>query len=121
MDFKFTNDRSSWLLLETYIYGNQLLWKFYSASDGRQVEWSKQESNKVEAPEPLYMENPDLPKGEINQIEWEVEGLDVSIERTVTRDGEILFEDSFDTHYLPWRSIYEYGPGTKLPKDAKTE
>jgi vancomycin resistance protein YoaR len=121
VDFKFTNDRSSWLLLETYIYGNQLLWKFYSAPDGRLVEWSKEETNKTEAPEPLYKENPDLPKGEIRQIEWEADGLDVIVDRTVIRDDQILYEDRFITNYQPWRAIFEYGPGTKLPKDAKTE
>jgi vancomycin resistance protein YoaR len=121
VDFKFTNDRSSWLLLETYIYGNQLLWKFYSAADGRQVEWSKKETNKTEAPDPLYKENPDLPKGEINQIEWQADGLDVTVDRTVIRDNQILYEDHFVTNYQPWRAIFEYGPGTKLPKDAKTE
>jgi vancomycin resistance protein YoaR len=121
VDFKFTNDRSSWLLLETYIYGNQLLWKFYSTSDGREVQWTKEERNEVEAPEPLYKENQDLPKDEIKQVDWEADGLDVEVLRTVTRDGETLFSDIFETHYLPWRAIYEYGPGTELPKDAKTE
>ena len=121
VDFKFTNDRSSWLLLETYIYGDQLLWKFYSAPDGREVEWSKSESNKTEAPDPLYKENPDLDKGEIHQIEWEADGLDIIVERTVTREDQILYQDSFITNYAPWRAVFEYGPGTKLPKDAKTE
>jgi vancomycin resistance protein YoaR len=121
VDFKFTNDRDDWLLLETYVYGNQLLWKFYSTSDGREVEWTKEETNEVDAPEPLYKENPDLPKDEIRQVDWEADGLDVYIERVVVRDGETLFEDDFETHYLPWRAIFEYGPGTKLPKDAKTE
>jgi vancomycin resistance protein YoaR len=82
VDFKFTNDRSTWLLLETYIYGNQLLWKFYSTSDGREVEWTKDEANKVDAPEPLYVENPDLPKDEIKQVDWEADGLDVYIENS---------------------------------------
>jgi len=39
----------------------------------------------------------------------------------VIREGETLFTDQIETHYLPWRAIFEYGPGTKLPKDAKTE
>ena len=121
VDFKFTNDREDWLLLETYVYGNQLLWKFYSTSDGREVEWTKEETNEVEAPEPLYKENPDLPKDEIRQVDWEADGLDVYIERVVIREGETLFTDQIETHYLPWRAIFEYGPGTKLPKDAKTE
>jgi vancomycin resistance protein YoaR len=121
VDFKFANDRPYWLLLETYIYGSQFLWKFYSTSDGREVEWSKAESNEVEAPKPLYTKNPDLPKGEIRQVDWAADGLDVVVYRTVTMNGEVLLEDTIQTHYLPWRAIYEYGPGTELPEDAKTE
>jgi vancomycin resistance protein YoaR len=121
VDFKFTNDTPYWLLMETYIYGNQLLWKFYSTSDGRTVQWSRHVSNEVEAPEPLYTKNPDLPKGKIKQVDWAADGMDVVVYRTVSRSGEVLYKDTIKTHYLPWRAIYEYGPGTKLPKDAKTE
>lgn len=122
VDFKFTNDTPYWLLSETYVYNNnQLQWKFYSTSDGRKVEWNSRQSNEVEAPEPLYRENEDLPKGEIKQVDYEADGLDVAVYRTVTRDGQVLYEDTLKTHYLPWRAIYEYGPGTELPKDAKTE
>jgi vancomycin resistance protein YoaR len=122
VDFKFTNDTPYWLLMETYLYGTQLLWKFYSGSDGRQVQVSRPRiSNEVEAPEPLYKENPELEEGEIEQVDWEADGMDVVVTRTVTRDGQILHEDLVRTHYLPWRAIYEYGPGTELPDDAITE
>lgn len=122
VDFKFTNDTGNWLLLETYVYNdNQLQWKFYSTSDGRSVEWSSDQSNEVEAPDPLYKENKDLAKGKIKQIDYEADGLDVVVYRTVRREGETLYKDTFKTHYLPWRAIHEYGPGTKLPRDAKTE
>jgi vancomycin resistance protein YoaR len=121
VDFKFTNDRPYWLLMETYVYGNQLLWKFYSTSDGRTVKWDSNTSNKVDAPKPLYKENSDLPKGEIKQVDYQADGLDVVVHRTVSRDGETLYKDTIKTHYLPWRAIFEYGPGTKLPKGAQTK
>jgi vancomycin resistance protein YoaR len=121
VDFKFTNDTPYWLLMETYVYGNQLLWKFYSTSDGRTVEWSKDTDNEVKAPKTLYRENPDLEEGEIVQVDWAAKGLDVVVYRTVTRNGEVLHEDRIRTHYLPWRAIYEFGPGTDLPDDANVE
>lgn len=120
VDFKFTNDTPYWLLMETYVYGNQLLWKFYSTSDGRTVEWSKDTSNEVKAPKTLYRENPDLPEGKIVQVDYSAKGLDVVVYRTVWRDGQALHQDVIKTHYLPWRAIYEYGPGTQLPEDANT-
>jgi vancomycin resistance protein YoaR len=121
VDFRFTNDRPDWLLLETYVYGSQLVWKFYSTSDGRSVEWDSKAYNRVEAPEPLYRENPELPKGEIEKVDWEADGLDVSVTRTVRRAEQVLYEDVFQTHYLPWQAIYEYGPGTELPEEAQKE
>jgi hypothetical protein len=75
----------------------------------------------VEAPEPLYKENDDLDEGEIEQVDFEADGMDVLVTRTVSRGGETLHDDNFRTHYLPWRAIYEYGPGTDLPDDANTD
>ncbi|MFV1859321.1 MAG: VanW family protein [Anaerolineales bacterium] len=122
VDFKFTNDSDNWLLSETYIYGSQLLWKFYSTGDGRQVQISgPQISNKVDAPKPLYKLNRDLKEGEIKQVDYEVDGMDVLVTRTVTRGDEVLNRDTIKTHYLPWRAIYEYGPGTELPDNAITD
>ena len=123
VDFKFTNDSPYWLLMETYIYGNsQLQWKFYSTSDGRTVQWSSSGPlNVKEAPEPLYKENPELPEGKIEQVDFEADGMDVVVYRTVTRDGSALHQDTIRTHYLPWRAIYEFGPGTELPDGAIVE
>jgi vancomycin resistance protein YoaR len=114
VDFKFSNDTPYWLLMETYIGNNWLQWKFYSTSDGRSVDWeSSGLRNKQDPPTPVYQENPDLAKGEIKQVDWAVEGADVSISRYVYRDGSLYFEDAFGTHYEPWRAVCEYGPGTK--------
>lgn len=126
VDFKFINDTPNWLLMETYVNaaGRNLTWKFYSTSDGRKVDWETSGlKNKEDPPKPLYEENPDLEKGEIKQVDWEVEGADVTVIRTVRRDGEVLYEDTFTTHYLPWRAVYQYGPGTKgmPPKDKKKD
>ena len=108
--------------METYLYGNQLLWKFYSTSDGRTVDWSSTgPKNVVEAPEPIYRENDDLKKGKIEQVDYEADGMDVVVYRTVSRDGQVMQQDTIKTHYLPWGAIYEFGPDTKLPKDAKVE
>jgi vancomycin resistance protein YoaR len=116
VDFRFTNDTPSWLLMETYTNaaGRSLTWKFYSTSDGRTVDWNTTGPlNRVPAPEPLYEENPELAKGEIKQVDWEAEGADVSVTRTVMRDGQVYFTDTTNTHYMPWRAVYQYGPGTE--------
>jgi vancomycin resistance protein YoaR len=122
VDFRFTNDTPYWLLMETYMGANSLTWKFYSTGDGRTVEWNTSGlQNIVEPPEPLYEENPELAQGEIKQVDWAVDGADVTVTRRVYRNGAILFEDTFNTHYLPWQAKYQYGPGTEVPTPEPTE
>lgn len=114
VDLKFTNDTPYWLLMETYVKGYSLTWKFYSTPDGRSVDWKTTgPTDTVDAPEPLYRENPDLSKGQIKQVDWSAQGAKITVTRTVKKDGNIYFQDTFYTEYEPWRAIYEYGPGTE--------
>lgn len=120
VDLKFVNDTPYWLLMETYVNtaARSITWKFYSTSDGRSVDWDTTGLRNIqEPPKPLYQENPDLAKGEIKQVDWAAEGADVTVYRTVYRDDEVYIRDEFSTYYMPWRAVYEYGPGTKIPKD----
>lgn len=116
VDFKFVNDTPYWLLMETYVNGYSLTWKFYSTSDGRRVDWTTTgPTNIVEPPEPLYRENPDLALGEIKQVDWAAQGSDVRVTRTVYRGDQVHFSDTIYTHYQAWQDVYEYGPGTEIP------
>ena len=117
VDFKFVNDTPYWLLMETYFYpsAQRLEWKFYSTSDGRTTTVNAATvSNIVAAPEPSYEENPELAAGEVKQVDYQADGADVMVTRTVMRDGAQLYADESPivTHYQPWRAIYQYGPGT---------
>jgi vancomycin resistance protein YoaR len=116
VDFVFTNDSPYWLLMETYPTKTSLTWKFYSTSDGRTVDWNTSGLNNiVEPPDPLYTENPELAKDEIKQVDWAVDGADVTVNRTVSRDGGVIHDDVFKTHYIAWQAKFEYGPGTEVP------
>ena len=124
VDFKFINDTPYWLLMETYVNpaSRSLTWKFYSTSDGRTVEWDTSGvQNVVEPEDPLYEENSELSEGTIKQVDWAADGADVTVTRTVYRDGGVYFSDQVITHYMPWRAVYQYGPGTDLPDDANKE
>lgn len=116
VDFKFRNDTGHWLLMETYVNaaGRSLTWKFYSTSDGRTVDWQTTGlQNVVKAPPPLYEESAELRAGEIKQVDWAADGADITVTRTVTRDGETIHNDRIVTNYRPWRAVYQYGPGTE--------
>lgn len=125
VDFKFKNDTSSWLLMETYVNveARTLTWKLYSTSDGRSVTWDTTgPSNVVPPPDPLFEENPDLNKNQIKQVDYASQGADVDVTRTVWINGQIYFSDHFPTHYQPWRAVCQYGPETENPdKKAKKE
>ncbi len=120
VDFKFTNDSENWLLMETYMFNGFLRWKFYSTRDGRSVDWQTTgPTNVIPAPEPLYRENPDLAKGEIDQVDFAADGAEINITRTVYKDDRVHFSDRFYTKFRPWQAIYEYGPGTEgIPESA---
>lgn len=118
VDFKFRNDTDYWLLMETYVNpsNSSITWKFYSTKDGRSVDWQTTGVTNVKpAKDPEYVENPELAEGEIKQVDWAVEGADVTVNRTVYRNGAVYFTDVFNTHYEPWADVFEYGPGTELP------
>ncbi len=125
IDLKFENDTPYWLLMETYVdpSTNRITWKFYSTWDGRTVDWQTTGPTNVEEPEkPLYRENPELSSGEIEQVEWEADGADVRVDRSVYANDALLFQDTFNTQYEPWRAVYEYGPGTEgIPADNQDE
>ncbi len=121
VDFKFQNDTPYFILMETYLNpgARSLTWKFYSTSDGREVEWETSgPTNVVEPPEPKFEENPELAQGEIRQVDWAAEGADVTVTRRVIRNNVVIYEDVFTTHYQPWRDVYQFGPGTEL-KNSK--
>lgn len=120
VDMKFTNDTPYWLLMETYLYrgSSSLVWKFYSTSDGRTMDWDTTGLvNVVPQPEPLYRENDELGKNEIKKVDYGVDGGDVTIARTVFKDGEVYFTDTFFTRFQAWQEVWEYGPGTENPEE----
>jgi vancomycin resistance protein YoaR len=122
VDFKFTNDSPYWILMETYVGSGSLTWKFYSTSDGRSVTWDTTGvTNVVPAPPPTFEENPDLRKNEMKQVDWAANGADVTVTRTVSRNGAVLFQDQFITHYQPWRAVCQYGPDSKNPEKLADE
>ncbi len=121
VDFKFVNDTSNWILMETEVDRShgRLYWRFYSTSDGRTVEYySSGVRNEVDPPDPKWEENPKLQPGEVVQVDWAVKGADVTVTRTVYRDGQVILADRFATHYLPWGAVCQYHPDSPPEEGA---
>ena len=125
VDFKFKNDSPYWILMETYVNPSTrtLTWKLYSTSDGRTVHWDTTgPTDIVPAPPPQFEENPDLHNDQIKQVDYAANGADVTVTRTVYKDGAVYFTDQVSTHYEPWQAVCQYSPEAskkpeKLAKD----
>ncbi len=116
LDLKFTNDTPYWILMETDVNVElcRLQWRFYSTDVKRYVDYTSSGLTNIEPEgDPIYNENPDLPAGVIEQVDWGIDGADVTITRTVYENGLIHINDVFETHYAAWSDIFEYGPGTE--------
>ncbi len=114
VDFKFKNDTPYHILIEAYANdaAGRLTYKFYSTNDGRQVAISQPiVENVVPHPEDKIEEDPTLPAGTRQQVDYAADGADVTVTRTVTRGGQVVSEDRVFTRYQPWQAIFKVGTG----------
>ena len=123
VDFRFANNTPYHLLIENYYNeaNESLTFKFYSTSLGRTVEKTAPIFENVTEPPPdIWEYNPDMEPGAIEQVDWAVEGADVSIRRIVRNaNGDLLEDDLFISNYIPWPNIYQYGPEAVLPAGVR--
>ncbi|MFZ1042632.1 MAG: VanW family protein [Anaerolineales bacterium] len=119
VDFQFKNDSQYWILMETHVGSDYLTWQFYSTPDGRSVTINTTgPQNVVPAPAASFVVNPDLKLNQMNQTDYAVNGADVDVTRTVTKNGAVYFQDEYKTHYEPWQAICEYAPDIQNPADV---
>jgi len=119
VDFQFRNDSQYWILMETHVGSDYLTWQFFSTSDGRSVTINTTgPQNIVPAPEASFVVNPDLKLNQMNQTDFAVDGADVDVTRTVTKNGAVYFQDEYKTHYEPWQAICEYAADIQNPADV---
>ncbi len=112
VDLKFTNDTNNWILVQSSVdtTNMRLVFDLYGTSDGRKVTMTTPVvSNIVPAPPPLYIDDPTLPKGVVQQTDFAANGAHVQFSRTVTRGGQILDQDTFVSDYQPWQAVYHRG------------
>ncbi len=121
VDFRFKNDTGAFLLIKPEVNTTKgsITFYFYGTRPDRTVTRTKPEISNVQKPEPpIYQEDSSLPRGTIKQVDWEKDGQDVVVVRTIrTGDGKVS-EEKFVSKYQPWRSVFLFGPGAKLPADA---
>jgi vancomycin resistance protein YoaR len=111
-DFRFKNDTEHSVLVQTEadVENFSLTFKIYGTSDGREVKITEPEITGQSPPPPaLYQDDPTLAKGIVRQVDFPAWGAKVRFSRTVTRGGEELFVDTYESRYQPWRAVYLVG------------
>ncbi len=112
LDFQFKNDTANYILVESTLdlKENSLVFKIYGTSDNRKVEITEPVVTSQTAPPPaLYVDDPTLAEGTIKQVDFPAWGANVSFSRTVTRDGETMYKDMFNSRYQAWKAVYMRG------------
>ena len=112
VDLKWVNDTGHHILIHTWVDASAqtMTFRFYGTNPGRTVELDgPYESNPVPHGEPVYRDDPTLPKGQKKQIEWPKDGLDVTVYRVIKQDGAEVQRDTFFSRYRPWQAVYLVG------------
>lgn len=119
-DLRFINDTPGHILIRGYVTGTDLFFEIYGTHDGRKVEIEGPfVSHITPPPPPVYLETDALPPGETKQMEKPHEGAD-AVAKYIIRDknGNILKEQTFRSHYKAWPAKFLVGI---QPQDNKNE
>lgn len=116
-DLKFVNDLPGYILIQSYVSGDEITFKFYGSRDGRRTENTvPYVYDVIGAGEPIYTESSDLAAGEIKQVEKPHPGSKATFTyRVYDKANQLINEQKFDSSYVPWPARFLYGPGTTIP------
>lgn len=105
-DFKFLNDTAHYILIQTHLKGDELVFELWGTKDGRAAEATKPKVyNLVRPPEPKVIETVELPVGKKKCLETAHAGADAVFNYTVKyADGTVKSQD-FLSHYKPWGEV----------------
>lgn len=112
VDLKFKNDTGNYILIQTYVdtVNMSLAFSLFGTKDGREVSISKPTiTNQSPAPPAVYQDDPNLPVGQIKQVDFAAAGATVTFTRGVKKNGKVIIQDKFVSHYRPWQAVYLRG------------
>ena len=114
VDLKFKNDTPAHILVQALADtgSNYLRVEIYGTSDGREATVENAKIwGQAPPPAPLYQDDPTLPLGTVNQVDWAAWGAKTSFDWRVTRNGEVINEKTFYSNFRPWQAVYLRGTG----------
>jgi vancomycin resistance protein YoaR len=115
VDLKFVNNTGNYILIQSTLDLDnlRLTYTLYGKSDGRVTSITKPVvTGYIPAPDPLYQDDPTLPKGTTNQVDFAAAGATATFHRTVKdKNGKVMIDETYTSHYAPWRAIFMVGTG----------
>ncbi len=125
VDFKFVNDTDNYYLIESEVNQRtaELTFYLYGPDTGRTVQMiGPTILETTPALAPIYTEDPSLPAGVVEQVDWARDGAKVKVERIVTdASGNQLYHDVFWSNYRPWAARYLVGTGPSAESTPVTQ
>lgn len=105
-DCRFRNDTGYYILLQTYIKQDDLIFEFWGASDGRKIAVGEPEIYNITKPLPTkYVETEDLPPGETKCTERAHNGAETKFDYYVKYSDGKEKTRIFYSYYKPWQAV----------------
>jgi vancomycin resistance protein YoaR len=117
VDLKFRNDTGSYLLIQPAVdsVNGVITFNFYGTKPNRQVTIGAPVISDVKDPgEPVYRVDESLASGQRRQVEYAQRGMTVTVERTVTENGQTRV-DKIVSQYQPWNAVFLVAPDVEIP------
>jgi vancomycin resistance protein YoaR len=115
VDLKFVNNTGNYILIQSTLDPDnlRLTYTLYGKKDGRITSLSKPVvTGYIPAPEPLYQDDPTIPKGTTNQVDFAAPGSTATFHRTVKdKSGKVIIDENYVSRYAPWRAVFMVGTG----------
>ena len=122
LDFRFTNNTSHPILIRATADNSTMLVNLYSApSDGRTVETDTSERYAVTPAEKRYIIDKYAAPGSVAIYTDGQDGFAIDVHRVVTKDGEVLSDNTFVSTYAPQPKTYIAAPDANLPGDSEIQ
>ncbi len=120
-DVRFINDTENYILIQSKIWGNNLLFEFWGTKDGRKVSFEGQTSVtnvkylkptifNITTPGPAKeIETTELAPGQKKLTEHAHNGADTVFYQYITKTGQEPEKITWSSHYVPWQEVWLVG------------
>ena len=120
VDLKIINNTPGYILIKTSTDNNELNVYVYGTPVADEVKLiGPNIADEQDPPPDVYQLDPNLPAGGKRQVETARKGMNVTIGRQVIKDGQVIMEDSFFSHFQAWPNWYLVAPGVQTPSPPR--